>query len=345
VSKRANEKQLLTSLLRDVSRSFYLTLRVLPGAIRRQIGLAYLLARATDTIADTQIVKLPIRLDALQRLRSRIEGVSNARMDFGGFAQQQATEGERALLQRVEEPLHLLEQTPETDRALIRQVLRTITSGQELDLERFSEAAAQTIIPLQTDAELDDYTYRVAGCVGEFWTRICLARFPTALDEARLVADGIRFGKGLQLVNILRDIPADLKNGRCYIPLELLAPAKLTPTDLINPDSITRFRPLYDQLLQRAEDHLAAGWQYTNTLPFGWVRIRLACAWPILIGLRTIARLRHENPLDPAKRIKASRAEVKSLMTRSIVSYPFRAAWQKQFARALTANPAQTLSR
>jgi farnesyl-diphosphate farnesyltransferase len=333
--RRPNQKQLLTSLLRDVSRSFYLTLRVLPSAIRRQIGLAYLLARATDTIADTQIVKLPIRLDALNRLRARIEGISNARLELGGFAQQQGSPGERALLQRIEEALALLDQTPDPDRALIRQVLRTITSGQELDLERFSEASPTNIIALQADAELDDYTFRVAGCVGEFWTRICLSHFCTNLDEERLIAKGIRFGKGLQFVNILRDIPADLKNGRCYIPLELLAPSKLTPNDLLNLDSITRFRPLYDQLLQRAEDHLAAGWEYTNTLPFGWPRIRLACAWPILIGLRTIAHLRRENPLAPDRRVKASRAEVKTLMGRSLIRYAFPVPWRNQFARAL----------
>ena len=46
----------LNRLLKEVSRSFYLTLRALPGAIRPQIGLAYLLARATDTIADTEII-------------------------------------------------------------------------------------------------------------------------------------------------------------------------------------------------------------------------------------------------------------------------------------------------
>ena len=55
--------QLLTSLLRDVSRSFYLTLRILPSGIRQQIGLAYLLARTTDTIADTEL--LPLELNGL----------------------------------------------------------------------------------------------------------------------------------------------------------------------------------------------------------------------------------------------------------------------------------------
>ena len=51
---------LLGGLLRDVSRSFYKTLAILPGSIRPQISLAYLLARTTDTIADTEIV--PVEL-------------------------------------------------------------------------------------------------------------------------------------------------------------------------------------------------------------------------------------------------------------------------------------------
>ena len=40
-------------LLASVSRSFYLTIRILPAKLRGPIGLAYLLARASDTIADS----------------------------------------------------------------------------------------------------------------------------------------------------------------------------------------------------------------------------------------------------------------------------------------------------
>ena len=332
------EKALFTSVLRDVSRSFYLTIRILPSATRRPIAIAYLLARATDTIADTQIVKLPIRLDALQRLRARIEGVNDARLDFGGFAQQQGTQGERVLLQRIEDVLRLLQGLDQTEKAHVRTVLKTIVSGQELDLERFSEANSKTIIALRTDSELDDYTYRVAGCVGEFWTHICLDAESTRwqpADRDKLFQEAIRFGKGLQLVNILRDIPNDLKIGRCYVPIELLTPAGLIPNDLADPANISPFRPLYDQLLQRAEDHLAAGWDYTNTLSRSWIRVRLACAWPILIGLRTIAHLRSGNPLDPANRIKASRAEVKKLIARTFITYPFSSLWLGQYSRAL----------
>ena len=48
--------ELLGPVLREVSRAFYLSLRVLPPAVRPQISLAYLLARITDTIADTDLV-------------------------------------------------------------------------------------------------------------------------------------------------------------------------------------------------------------------------------------------------------------------------------------------------
>src|SRR3954469_2702394 len=91
---------LLTDLLKAVSRSFYLTLRVLPKAIRRQIGLAYLLARTTDTIADTEIVSVEQRLKMLQALRERILGTSAVRLDFGQLAQQQGSPAERVLLER-----------------------------------------------------------------------------------------------------------------------------------------------------------------------------------------------------------------------------------------------------
>src|SRR6476619_6652848 len=100
--------EVLTVLLRDVSRSFYLTLRVLPGAIRNQIGLAYLLARATDTIADTHLVPLPQRLEALNKLRDCIAGKLAEPIEFDLIAQQQASASERILLERVEGAIFLL---------------------------------------------------------------------------------------------------------------------------------------------------------------------------------------------------------------------------------------------
>ena len=332
-------KALLGDLLQATSRSFYLTLRVLPAAVRPQIGLAYLLARTTDTIADTELVPLAQRLDALQKLRARILGQTAAPLSFGELAQRQNLSAEKLLLEKVEASLALLPTLSPADLQLVRAVLATITSGQELDLQRFGGASPEKIVALETAAELDDYTYRVAGCVGEFWTKLCRAHlFPEAkLEERQLIVDGIRFGKGLQLVNILRDLPADLKHGRCYLPAQRLDEAKLSPVTLLSPANTQKFMPLFHEYLARAEAHLTAGWRYTNTLPFGQFRLRLACAWPVLLGAKTIEKLRAANVMELQQRIKVSRGEVRQILFRSLVRSPFAPAWRKLYAPAVKA--------
>ena len=326
----------VNDLLRTTARSFYLTLRVLPGAVRQQIGLAYLLARTTDTIADTEIVPLTQRLQALQLLREHFLGSPAGPVDFRDLAEHQGSPAEKILLEKAGASLALLATLSAADLQLVREVLVTITSGQELDLRRFAGAGAGKIAALKTADELEDYTYRVAGCVGEFWTKLCRAHlFPRAeLDEAQLVADGIRFGRGLQLVNILRDLPADLKNGRCYLPTDRLAAAGLTPETLLSAGNAGKFLPLYHAYLDEAEAHLAAGWRYTNTLPFSQCRVRLACAWPVLLGARTIQKLRGADPAALQLRVKVSRQEVHGVLLRSLASYPLPCLWRRQFPSA-----------
>ena len=325
-------------LLRATSRSFYLTLRVLPRAIRAQIALAYLLARTADTIADTEIVPLDQRLDALQKLRERVLGKSRAPLDFNDLAGKQGTSAEKLLLEKAGDSLDALQTLSAPDQKNIRDVLATITGGQELDLRRFApleKAApeAPRIIALETAAELDDYTYRVAGCVGEFWTKMCRAHiFPDAkLDEYRFIMNGIRFGKGLQLINILRDLPADLKKGRCYLPTEKLDQFKLLPQTLLSTANETRFLTLLREYLDKAEEHLRAGWDYTNMLPFFQFRLRLACAWPILIGVETIEQLRGVSVIELQQRVKVPRSEVRHIILRSLLACPFPGVWRNLF--------------
>jgi len=242
----------------------------------------------------------------------------------------------------------LLQHLDREDLQLVREVLSTIISGQELDLRRFADVSTDRptsmrmagskleklpnqVVALQTESELDDYTYRVAGCVGEFWTKICRAHVFTEAraDDRSLLTNAARFGKGLQLVNILRDIPEDLRRGRCYLPSERLANCGLKPEDLFKPSNETKLRPLYRHYLDLATSHLAAGWNYTNELPRRCIRVRLACAWPILIGIRTLDLLRSANVLDADQRVKVSRPEVRSILIQSVLRYPFANAWRE----------------
>jgi farnesyl-diphosphate farnesyltransferase len=245
------------------------------------------------------------------------------------FARLQRNEAEKALITRLPELLDWLHELAPADRDEIRNVLVKINRGQALDLERFGEGSEPRA--LGNAAELDEYTYLVAGCVGEFWTRLCFAHVENFSErpETEMRELGVRYGQGLQLTNILRDAGPDLRQGRCYLPADKLAEAGLTPADLLSPVSIGKLRPHYDRYLDRAEAHLAAGWNYTNTIPRGQMRVRLACAWPVLIGVKTLQRLRTENVLDGKQRVKVSRSEVRQIMLQSLLRYPFDAAWRK----------------
>lgn len=325
-----HSRELLKDILRDVSRSFYLTLRAIPAPLRKPIGIAYLLARATDTIADTEAFDAPTRLLKLDHLRDCILSTDPPPFKEEAFSSKQTTAGESTLLRRVNETLAVFRELSPEDQGMIKAVLETITSGQELDLRRFQGASKTNVMALEWEEQLDDYAYRVAGCVGEFWTRICARHLWSNKDVEIdvLIEDGIRFGKGLQYVNILRDIPADIAQGRCYIPLELLNKYGLTPRDLAIPSYEKRFRPVYDRLLAKATEHLEIGWRYTTHLPASSPRLKLACSWPVLIGKSTIGQLESRAVLDPENRIKISRTEVKKILLATILLYPFGSLWK-----------------
>lgn len=316
-------------MLRDTSRSFFLTLRLLPGPVRPQIGLAYLLARTTDTVADTDLVSVERRLQALSMLRERVLGRSKTPLDLRAFVSQASpgeaggsSEAERQLLMRCEEAVAALRAFSADDQRRVESVIDIITGGQELDLRRFGGGSKGGLVALNTREEIEDYTYRVAGCVGAFWTEMCDAHLfgPQRWETAAQMKDGVLYGKGLQWVNILRDVPRDLRNGRCYIPREDLRSVGLVPEQLLIPGTVTALRPLYDSYLQLTEEYLRCGWAYTLRIPRSTFRLRMACALPILIGVKTLGLLRVGNPLDPAVRIKATRSMVRQALWRSFLA-------------------------
>jgi farnesyl-diphosphate farnesyltransferase len=314
--------ELTTALLRRVSRSFYLSVAVLPKAVRPTIGLAYLLARASDTIADTRLIERAARIGHLERLRAALDdGGGSVAAVAGATAGSQTLASERSLLERLPECLTAFRALPGPDRGRVRAVLSTIIEGQIQDLRVFPGEDEGKLAALETAEDLDRYTYLVAGCVGEFWTEVHVAHRPRLRrwDLPRMRALGVRLGKGLQLTNVLRDLPRDLRQGRCYLPRQDLARLGLEPRDLLDPARDAAVRPLLMEWLNRALDHYEAGWQYTFAIPPTEPRMRLACAWPLLIGLRTLDLLaKAPNWLDPALALKVPRVSVYGMIARSL---------------------------
>lgn len=254
-----------STLLASVSRSFYLSMRFLPGGMREAVGCAYLLARATDTVADSPGFPVDERLALLAQMRRLVlEGGTpddSAVMELRDrYAPSIDHAGERELLARFGECLGLMAALPEAQQALIRTVLGTIIDGQSWDLGYFSSHQR-----VDTTGELDLYTYRVAGCVGEFWTDLgflCEGEGFALLPAEDMRAMGRLYGQGLQLVNILRDRNEDAANGRSYVPGEA--------------------SPWFG----KARNGLLQGVAYAEALR--GLRLRFATVMPAWLGLKTL---------------------------------------------------------
>jgi farnesyl-diphosphate farnesyltransferase len=330
----SSARRLLGPILRDVSRSFYVSIRLLPRRLREPVGLAYLLARAADTLADTTEIPASVRANALRNLDSAIQGTAPSQVVVDlrqSFAPLQTNQPERALIEGLPECFQALELQNAADLGDIRQVLSNITRGQTLDLERFGNATQ--ISALATTADLHEYTYLVAGCVGEFWTHLCfryVANFADQLENEMLEL-GRQYGNGLQLVNILRDAHADLAHGRSYFPEDELKAVGLLPSEI--PQNPERFEPISRKWLDQAERGLESGMKYVRAI--NHFRVRGATALPALIGARTLSMLRAAGPAALRQKIKVPRKEVRGMIGTVTLTLARRETLNEMFRRFL----------
>ncbi len=199
-----------------------------------------------------------------------------------------------------------------------------------LDLERFDNPAETRA--LQSAADLDEYTYLVAGCVGEFWTRLCFrhVRNFASLTEDEMRALGKRYGMGLQLINVLRDAGSDLRAGRCYFPEEELSAADLPAAQILSEPE--RFQPIYERWTQKAQDELECGMQYSRAI--GNRRVRAATVLPALIGARTLALLRDASAMALQRKIKVRRSEVRRMILSLAATFASRKRIDAMYRRA-----------
>lgn len=320
-NRETSKRELLRDLLKQVSRLFYTTLVVVPADVRDQVSLGYLFARAADTIADTELIDRSRRLDLLGQLKAQFVSDQVAWTQVEAIRQAvgpvQQHSSERVLLERLDDCFRLLQTLQPDDRRRIQRLMTTLTQGMEMDLAVFSGASAADITVLKTLDDLDRYTYYVAGCVGEFWTDLmCAHRKALAPWKVREMSEvGVRFGKGLQLTNIVKDIAHDLQKGRCYVPVPMLAEVGLTAQDLLDQRNRARFQPVLSKLVRMAVEHLDQGWLYTMSIPRREMRLRLSCMWPILSAGESL-KLVMNSPdlLNPSVKVKIPRSKVYQIM-------------------------------
>ena len=312
-----NQDDVTGGLLRSVSRTFYLSIRILPAALREAMGVAYLLARTSDTIADSDGAAVPVRLRRLEEFGKMLQ--SGATTQFVGNIQRDILPehaGERELIAALPRVLERFGKFKPWEWKETVELLTNIINGQSNDLRTFTDPG--TITALADAYTLEDYTYLVAGCVGEWWTRMCFHHFPRYSNrpEQELMPLASAFGKGLQLVNILRDMPADLRAGRCYLPADELLRAGADPATLL--DNPAAAQPVFEEWMAKARTFLNDGRDYIRAVR-PW-RIRFACYLPWQLAVKTLDLMAATPPLASTEKVKVSRSMVYGTMLRGVVA-------------------------
>lgn len=325
-----NKQKDLKEILKGVSRSFYLSLKFLPRRLRVPMRLAFLFCKAADTIADTKLIARSRRLEWLHQYRVLFENSDqtlspNIEKDLAPSAE---NPHEKELLIKLPDLFSALSDLKINERRLINELVSELTQGMIFDLTRFPGESYEDLRALDNDRELDQYTYYVAGCVGIFWTRMLREHFDFARrwNRKTMKEIGENFGKGLQMVNILRDLPRDLKNGRCYLPLSALEQRGLAPHHLLDPEALPHAKPYLLQLTEQTRDRLACGRAYAAAHPPYALRLKWVVLLPMKLGFQTLNLLeKSDDWLNPHNVIKVRRSGVYGSMATSLFSsFPLR---------------------
>jgi farnesyl-diphosphate farnesyltransferase len=303
-------------LLKSVSRSFYLSIRFLPPTMRDSIAVGYLAARLSDTVADAPGLKQTRRLYWLGELEKVASG---ARGSLGEMGEELSPclehAGERALVEAAGQLPEWLAALPSALRASVHQVLATILQGQRWDLEAFHPGLWAAC---EGGDDLLRYTYQVAGCVGEFWTEVGYtsmgSRFAPLEEQSAMRQHGRCLGQALQLINVLRDLGADLELGRCYLPAEELRAAGWDGTSRPTAELL---KPAFTHWLGVCLDFLEVSRDYTQKLTDP--RVIFCTRLPQILAEETAALLADagiERVLH--EKIKVSRGTVAGAAARAI---------------------------
>jgi farnesyl-diphosphate farnesyltransferase len=212
----------LEDLLEKTSRTFALSIPVLPEPTRRQVMIAYLLFRIADTFEDAAHWPADLRIEALVEFRALLTHFSNREAQRlaarWSAADPSPHAGYRELIADVPLVLDAFFALGAEAVAPVRTHVIRSAEGMAAFVSR-TQGGALVLTGLK---DLRAYCYVVAGIVGEMLTELfLLGREPLQGIATFLRERAGSFGEALQLVNILKDTATDTAEGRRFIGPEL----------------------------------------------------------------------------------------------------------------------------
>ena len=229
------------------SRSFAMASQIFDPVTRERAWLLYAWCRACDDLADGQVLghdAAPVADPAIRLAHIR---------DLTGKALTGQWTGDPAFdaLRIVAEETHLP-----------RRFAHDLIEGFALD--------AKGWFP-RSEADLLRYCYHVAGSVG------CMMAVVMGVDpdDEATLDRACDLGIAFQLANIARDIEADDRIGRCYLPVDWLVEMDIPPGQHMKPPFRSRLAVIAKWLGEMADDYGASARHGTPAL-------RFRSAWAVL---------------------------------------------------------------
>lgn len=293
-------------MLRDVSRTFALSIEQLPQVLRDSITVSYLLLRISDCLEDHHTM-LPDRKADLLRLWAKVLGGETPIDQLtGSIADLDSSDPEVYVAQNAQMVIDQLQTLPnEIQAAIVERVNKT-----SLGMARWQEHGPY----VDNEAEMDDYMHQVAGRVGYLLTDI-FAWYSPIIRERKdeLMPLSRQYGLALQTVNVIRGMRKDYERGWVFVPRTFYEQVGLTRDSLFDPNNLDKAMQVVDMLADKAEGHLWHGMTYITAFPRHQHRIRLACMWPLFFAVRTLAISRN-NANVLLSETKMGRTQVRRIM-------------------------------
>jgi farnesyl-diphosphate farnesyltransferase len=319
-------------LLRAASRTFALSIERLPGVVGEAMCLAYLLLRVSDFLEDNDHMPPARKVELLRLWDAILAGEASPER----LVQQLAADhdpGNDPDARVARHAVEILEQVRALPPAVQTQLLvhvRNSTQGMARWVARGPD------IPQEVD--MDDYMHEVAGRVGYLVTDVFAwysgfirAKLNVLMPLAR------EFGLALQTVNVIRGLRKDYERGWIYVPESFCAAVNLSRADLFKPEYERQALQVVDMLADKAERHLRSALAYVKALPPWLHTLRLACIWPLLFAVRTLA-ISRRNVNVLVGEVKMTREEVKAIV-RDTTLFGWSNSWLEGYYRRLQSPP------
>ena len=274
------------AILSSVSRTFALTIPLLPSAIEKVVGNTYLLCRIVDTIEDAADL-LPetkqhlslLFLDAVLEkslVASFVEPCLKALSDYGN-------QDELDLIAHTPTVLRILHTCSKEDQEAVSRCVSIMSEG----MSRFH--GKQTVTGLKDLNEFERYCYVVAGVVGELLTTIFRNHSPRfAKNIQGQEALAIAFGQALQMTNILKDSPEDRARGVSWMPADMRQ----------------------EELLRIAYQKLQDSLRYILLIPKQDLGMRRFCFLAFGLAVMTLSKIAKRKEFSNKDEVKLSRNTV-----------------------------------